>query len=321
MRIHFLRAGLVRVPNDPYDNTFWRAEWHSPSVWEKKRQQFLHNALPVPVHSHNDYWRTIPLHEALASGCISIEADVHLQHGDLYIGHRKAGGKDQTLRGMYLEPLQRMLDSQNKNTKEGPWKGIFNQAPQQTLVLLVDLKTAGEPTLTELDIQLQNLREHDYLTYWNGTGRVMRPLTIVGTGNTPFQSILAFNNTHRDIFMDAPLHLLSMTDDWFGSPPFYVYNASNSYYASTRFRDAQLYPLRQNETAWDSSTPMRKDMASSQLEQAMERGLISRYWDTPSHPPNLQEIVWRVLVDLKVGVLNMDHMGTVRARAHGWGKL
>lgn len=309
------------MPNDPYDNTFYKAEWNSPSVWEKERQDFLHGALPVPVHSHNDYWRSIPLHEALASGCISIEADVHLEDGDLYIGHRTAGGKDQTLRGMYLEPLQNMLDSQNTDNREDQWRGIFNQAPQQTLVLLVDLKTAGEPTLAELHAQLQNLRDRDYLTYWDGTERIMRPLTVVATGNTPFQSILALNNTHRDIFMDAPLDRLSLYDNFNVSPPIYYYNASNSYYASTRFSNARLYSLWQNETELESSTPFEKDLVSSQLEQAIERGLISRYWDTPSHPPNLQEIVWRVLVDLKVGVLNMDNMGAVRARAHGWGKL
>jgi hypothetical protein len=222
---------------------------------------------------------------------------------------------------MYLEPLQRMLDMQNTHITDGTWRGFFDQAPQQTVVLLIDHKTAGAETFAELNTQLQPLRDLNYLTYWNGTERIMRPLTIVASGNAPFESVLSLNETHRDIFWDAKLErLLSRVDDFDAVPPRFGYNRSNSYFASTEFRNARLYEWR-NESLPLPSNPWVQDAQSSQLDQAKTRGLITRYWNVPSNPPNQEEISWRVLVKFQVGVLNMDNLGAVRARAAGWGKI
>lgn len=38
-----------------------------------------------PLHSHNDYWHDIPFYTALSYGAISIEADVWLVNGTLYV--------------------------------------------------------------------------------------------------------------------------------------------------------------------------------------------------------------------------------------------
>ena len=290
----------------------------NPGIWSTRRQSFIHNVAPVPVHSHNDYSRSLPLFEALGSGCISVEADVHLDNFDLLVGHTAEGlHPGSSLRSMYLEPLQRMLEAQNVNISEGMWRGIFNKAPQQTVVLLVDHKSAGTETFAELYTQLQPLRDLGYLTYWNGTERVMGPLTVVATGNAPFTSVTALNTTHRDIFWDAPLHILSRSEDHCNDEiSDYKYNPSNSYFASARYIDARFTAYAVNAGArWPC------DMARPQIEQARNRGLISRYWDTPSTPPNLRDIVWRLLVASQVGILNMDDLGIVRSRALGWGQL
>jgi hypothetical protein len=288
------------------------------------RQGFIHNATPVPVHSHNDEQRRIPLFEALASGCISVEADVHLARGDLLIGHSARGlSKDRTLRNMYLDPLHRMLVNQNAlmSDHESP-RGIFTRDPSRSVVLLVDLKSAEPEAFAELYNQLQPLRDLDYLTYWNGTDRVTRPLTIVATGKTDFESVTALSKDHRDIFWDAHLNELpSELDDWSVDPPIFKYNQSNSHYASTRYGNA-LFRGRRHEYYENLDlprTPQWDDLAGSQLEQAASRGLLSRYWGAPAHPPNLREIVWRGLVDEKVDLINMDDMGAVRDRARGWG--
>lgn len=311
MYLYRLEAGLVRIANDPFDNMFGHdVSGTRPEVWSEERQLFLRNVLPVPVHSHNDYERRIPLFEALGSGCISVEADVHWKDNDLLVGHSDANlHKDVTLRSLYLEPLQRILEAQNVATSTR--RGVFNLAPEQTLVLLVDFKSSGPEAFAEMDAQLESLRDLDFLTYWNGTTRIMRPLTIVASGNSNFDSVLALNATHRDIFWDAKLERLVALDDNFdnGSPT-YKFNQSNSYFASTEFRNAMLYV-----------SPSDTGTSSTQLEQARVRGLLTRYWDTPSEPPNLREVVWRVLVDAGVGVLNMDDLGAVRARAKGWEAL
>ncbi|KAG8158660.1 hypothetical protein KVR01_011782 [Diaporthe batatas] len=304
-------AGLDRIPNDPFDIRFGsEISANSPNVWSEERQLFLRNVLPVPVHSHNDYERRIPLFEALGSGCISVEADVHLKDNDLLVGHSDASlRRDVTLRSLYLEPLQRILEAQNVATSSR--RGVFNLAPEQTLVLLVDFKSTGPEAFAEMHAQLEPLRDLDFLTYWDGTTQITRPLTVVASGNTNFDSVLALNETHRDIFWDAKLEVLAAADD---NPdkdsPTFKFNQSNSYYASTEFRNAMIY-------AYDRDT----DTPPTQLEQARVRGLLTRYWDTPAEPPNLREVVWRVLVDAGVGVLNVDDLAAVRARAKGVGSI
>lgn len=218
-----------------------------------------------------------------------------------------------------------MLEAQNTNLSNDSWRGVFNLAPQQTLVLLVDHKTSEPETFTILHTQLQPLRDLDYLTYWNGTDRIMRPLTIVASGSVLFESITALDSKHRDIFWDAKLERLVHGDDNFDVKPVrYAYNISNSYFASTEWRNAILWPYYRFMNGSGSSSPPEsprlRDIGASQIEQAKARGLLSRYWGTPLHPPNMREIVWRVLIEQGVDILNMDDMGIVRARANGWGK-
>lgn len=224
---------------------------------------------------------------------------------------------------MYLKPLQRMLERQNDRLtgSDGTWHGIFNKDPQQTVVLLVDHKTSGPETFAELYKQLKPFRDLGYLTFWDGTEKIMRQLTIVATGNAPFEAVTALPETHRDIFWDAHLERLpSRDDDFTTEPPTFKYNTSNSHYASTQFRNAILYKVP-DESRPPPSTPQEKDIFATHVEQATARGLLARYWDTPSGPPNLKDIVWRVLVDAKVGLINMDDMGEVRDRTHGWGRF
>lgn len=320
--IRNIQAGLARIPNDDFDNNFFYMTRESPEIWNSDRQNFIHNARPVPIHSHNDYWRRIPLFEALGSGCVSFEADVSLHNSDLLVGHTTQSlHSGSTLRSMYLEPLERMLKAQSLKATSGSWHGIYDRAPQQTVALLVDHKTAGAETFAALNAQLQPLRDLDFLTYWNGTDRVDRPLTIVASGNAPFESVVALDPMHRDIFWDAKLErLLSINDDFEVDPPRYGYNRSNSYFASTQWRNAKLYSY--NNPAFPlPSTPAGKDISMSQIDQAKARGLVARYWDTPSGPTNSKDIVWRVLVEKKVGIINMDDLGEVRSRTIGWGNI
>src|ERR1700761_7456892 len=76
---------------------------------------FLRSVLPIPCHSHNDEWRHTPLHAALGTGCISIEADIFASldptSKELYVAHdRFTLSSDHTLRKMYFEPLLNILD-------------------------------------------------------------------------------------------------------------------------------------------------------------------------------------------------------------------
>jgi hypothetical protein len=284
---------------------------------------FTRNVLPIPCHSHNDYWRRVPLYQAIHFGCTSVEADVWLVDDELYVGHSTSSlTKNRTFRNLYIDPLVQILDKQNPTTSivDGTLtrNGVFDEDPSHTLVLLVDFKTDGPTLFPAVSDHLDTLRSRGYLSYWNGSTFVPRAITVVGTGNTPFASVTA-NSTYRDIFFDAPLHLLSASrlptsmqgqgtqglDPLLGGAQF---TPENSYYASTDFLSTIGFPWRGRL----STAQMQK--LKSQIAEARRRGLKSRYWGTPGWPIGLRNHVWRVLVREGADVLNVDD---VRAAARG----
>ncbi|KAI3396171.1 hypothetical protein diail_374 [Diaporthe ilicicola] len=268
---------------------------------------FLQDVIPKRIHSHNDYWRKVPLFTALNQGCISVEADVWLfddvdRRDHLYVGHDRAALQpSRTFQSLYIQPLVDILTRQNPTTKfyNDTHRGVFETAPNQTLTLLVDVKTAGPQTWTKVVEQLEPLRQRGWLTHFaNGTIH-QRAVTVVGTGNTPFD-LLTSNDTYRDYFFDAPLDRLSE------SP----YDMTNSYFASVSFGSTI-------GSAWMgkiSKEQIRR--IRLQVQQAHARGLKARYWDIPEWPVNVRNRLWDVLVQEGVDLLNADNVKAAAKR--GW---
>lgn len=122
-----------------------------------------------------------------------------------------------TFRSLYIDPLLELLDRQNPNTSfhptlDSPRNGIFDVDAAQTLVLLIDFKTDGQKLWPVVSQQLEPLRSNGYLTHFNGTAVINGPVTIVVTGNAPFNKVVE-NPRYRDMFFDAPLELLSSLVD------------------------------------------------------------------------------------------------------------
>jgi hypothetical protein len=198
------------------------------SHWPTDATRDVH---PVNCHSHNDYWRSIPLHDAIYAGCTGAEADIWLIDDELYVGHRRSAlTANRTLHTLYLDPLMDLLEKQNPVVKYHPDKddsihmsealslnGVFDVDPDQTFILLVDFKTSGPLLWLKLNYELTSLREKGYLSYFNSTAVVRRPITIVATGNAPFE-LLTKNETYRDIFFDAPLDTLADTSSIWPNP-------------------------------------------------------------------------------------------------------
>jgi hypothetical protein len=206
--------------------------------------------------------------------------------------------------------------------------GVFDEDPQQTLVLLVDFKTPGHETFRSVSDQLRPLREKNYLSYWDGETFHPRAVTIVGTGNAPFDLITA-STTHRDIFFDAPLDRLWEPETTSSPssepplprrstptnptalaalPPASAYDPTNSYYASTSFSRTIGFIWRGRLTA------AQLDLLRGQIRGARRRGLKARYWDTPSWPRGLRDHVWQVLLREGAEILNVDDLpGAARA--------
>lgn len=294
---------------------------------------FTRDIVPIPCHSHNDYWRRVPLYEAIHYGCTSVEADVWLFDGELYVGHSTSSlTPNRTFQSLYIEPLVQIIDKQNPSADfvndAQTRNGVFDEDPDQTLVLLVDFKTNGEELLPVVESQISALRDRDYLSYFDGSNFISRAVTLVATGNAPF-NLIKENDTYRDIFFDAPLHLLT-------SPPISdsssahgegqgtngidlslggaQFTSQNSYYASTDFFSSIGFPWR------GDLSPAQLTKLREQIKAAKDRGLKSRYWDTPNWPIGLRNHIWSVLVREGAAVLNVDDVRSASKGDWRWKK-
>ena len=229
-------------------------------------------------------------------------------------------------------------------------RGVYLEEPEQTLVLLVDFKTDGYDLYPYVYKQLEALRQKDYLSHWDGDNFVSRAVTVVGTGNVPFD-LISEQLDRRDIFFDAPLDELwekpghppateDPSDDSGSSTPsrFSVrktrrgqgrtgtnlissptaFNTSNSYYASVSFWQTIGYP-------WTGSLSTKQlELIRGQIQGAQQRGLKARYWDTPSWPTSLRNHVWEILIQEGADVLNVDDLEAAatldwnKAPRHDW---
>ena len=264
------------------------------------RPDFTKDINPIPCHSHNDYWRTTPLYDAILAGCTSVEADVWLEDDkELYVGHsRRSLRTPRTFRSLYVNPLLSILDNQNSEpdltTTAKGIQGVFDTSPNTTLILLVDFKTDGHDLFPVVDAQLESLRQKGYLTTFNGTHLIPSAITVVGTGNTQFSDVVAVKN--RTIFFDAPLEQLA------SSPQ---YTTENSYYASVSMTKAVGY-------LWfNKFSDQQKQTIKAQIDEAAKRGLVSRYWSAPAWPVGWRIRVWEFLTEMGVGMLNVDELQEV----------
>ena len=104
---------------------------------------------PANGHSHNDYQQVAPFSLAYQAQLGSIEADVFLKNGELFVAHFPMDIKpERSLNLLYLQPLMAVF-RQNKGK-------IYANYPLQ---LLIDLKTPASPTLDTLVSQLKRYPE------------------------------------------------------------------------------------------------------------------------------------------------------------------
>jgi hypothetical protein len=309
---------------------------------------FTRDVLPIPCHSHNDYWRRVPLFSALRAGCVSVESDVWLFDKELYVGHNTASlQRNRTFQSLYVNPLVQILEQQNPTTDfyNGTDHGVFDVDSGQTLTLLIDVKTGGAETWPWVLKQLEPLRERGWLSFMQDGEVHIRPVTVVGTGNTPFD-VLTANSTYRDAFFDAPLetmwesrHGSTGSTDWLsdsssdpidpspdsdaeenptnakdtqdlgqgfsGTTPSSQFTSLNSYYASVSFGQSVGRIWR------GRLNPKQIRIIRGQIRGAHRRGLKVRYWDLPAWPLGLRNHIWDVLVREGVDILNVDDLRSV----------
>ncbi|KAM3422805.1 Altered inheritance of mitochondria protein 6 [Cercospora zeina] len=348
--LHILQAVVGRAHllwNLEIDNISF-PEWGLPGQSGEGLANYPTDAtrdvLPIRCHSHNDYWRRVPLYDALHWGCTGVEADVWLFDEELYVGHNTAAlTENRTFRNLYVNPIVELLDAMNPQSAFGntTGHGVFDADPEQSLTLLVDFKTEGRETYPHVRSQLSALREKDYLSYHDGERFHKRAVTVVGTGNTPFDMVVG-ETDRREIFFDAPLDrmweperesdaqslgidqsiafsnaggqgtvgtgIVTSADD---------FNSTNSWYASVSF-------ARTIGFVWAGQlSESQLNKIRGQIRGAKRRGLHVRYWDTPSWPVSVRNHVWDTLMREGADILNGDDLKGMavenwRARVHGF---
>jgi len=276
--------------------------------------------IPVPCHSHNDYWREDPLLEAIELGCTSVEADVRLKDRELYVAHKKEEiRKDLTLKKLYINPLVKNLDNRNPNNKQKKQKkpkkrnkknkpnqpiikqsgihGLFDENPEQTLMLLIDLKSKGD-TWKYVNKHIGPLRDRGYLTYLDGDEIISGPVIVVVTGKQLLKKVL--ENKFQDIFFDAELAGMGQEKKEKKKKKNKEYHWSNSFLASTNFGISVG-----NFTTIDEFTEKHVEQMEQDIKAARDLGMKVRYWNTPVRPDNLRLHV-RTVLSGKVDYLNED---------------
>ena len=192
-------------------------------------------------------------------------------------------------------------------------------------VHLQDQRSAIFPYGTHPDF---SLRENALPNFYDGTKTVEGPITVVATGNAPFDMVVA-NTTYRDIFFDAPLDRLyvepkdeegqdqAQYDDGnstasstvstsgqgtVGTTPESHFDGTNSFYASTNFRKSV------GRIWFGHLSHKQRELVRGQIKGAHERGLKVRYWGAPKWSIALRNRVWWDLVDMGVDYLNGDDL-------------
>ncbi|MEO0330641.1 MAG: phosphatidylinositol-specific phospholipase C/glycerophosphodiester phosphodiesterase family protein [Bacteroidota bacterium] len=236
----------------------------------------LAQVTPLPnAHAHNDYRHKRPLLDALAHGFTSVEADVLLIDGELYIGHDMPDGNHSlpTLKDIYLEPLQKRVKEQNGKVYAG-YEGEF--------YLMIDIKTEAEPTYVRLKEVL--LPYKGMLNYQQDGVNHPGAVTIFLSGNRPIAQV-----------QQEALQLVSID----GRPD----DLGQGYSADFMPVISQHYRAIID---WDGKQPIsaKQQKALKKLtHQAHREGKKVRLWATPENT-----LVWESLLETGVDFINTDHL-------------
>ncbi|EKM61165.1 uncharacterized protein PHACADRAFT_247599 [Phanerochaete carnosa HHB-10118-sp] len=261
--------------------------------------QLTQNLVPKAIHSHNDYWRDVPLLTAISLGVASVEADVWHMNGTLFIGHELAAlTPNRTLDSVYIQPLLKILGEENPidqfTVNSTTPNGVFDTASDVPLQLLVDVKTDGVEALPFILQAFEPLRQGGYLTtFANGT-LTLSAVTVVGTGNSPLEQVKELSP--RDYFFDAPL--TQLTDPSLNT----TWDPTLSPLASTDYGTA---------VGWSGIGNISAEQLANITQfvgDAHERGIKARFWDTPGWPIHARTAVWRVLLENGADWLNADDL-------------
>ena len=220
------------------------------------------------AHSHNDYLQKNPFTQAFGRNFGSIEADVLERNGELYVAHNAADiESSRTLRSLYLEPLQQAIREK---------KGIFFKS-FQSLQLLIDFKTAGEPTMKALVRQLTSFPDI--------------------TSHPNVQIVISGNRPPADTWQQYPSYIL------FDGLP------------TVRYTPEQLVRIPlfsasfQGYSRWNGKGTLPKEdreKLQAVVDSVHHLHRKIRFWATPD-----ESNAWKTMIGLGVDYLNTDKIDSL----------
>ncbi len=218
-------------------------------------------------HSHNDYLQNEPFYLAHQYGFGSIEADVFLIEGELYVAHEKEEiSFDRTFRKLYLEPILEQFKQNNGHV----------YPDKERLQLLIDLKSEGEPTLRALEKILKPYRH--YFNLKDNSNAVQ----IVISGNMP---------------IPGRFHLFDEV--------FYFDGRSSNHYSDKQLERVPIFSAPLNSfTKWDGvgeapEADYKKVKSFVDSVHRLEKKV--RFWGTPDTRP-----LWQSFLKMGVDYINTD---------------
>lgn len=249
---------------------------------------------PLPrAHAHNDYEHDRPLYDALDHGFTSVEADIHLVDGRLYVAHDSDEiTPDRTLRSLYLEPLSRriaqnaVLGTPPKGVPYGTDGGrVYPNGPQFTL--FIDIKTEAVATYKVLSKMLAGYES--IFTTFDSNGRTDKAVIAIVSGNRPrglmeSEAIryAGCDGRLEDLESDAPATLIPViSDNW---TKHFSFNGTGSMSAKERQKLKKI------------------------VETAHKKGQRVRFWATPDKPSQARQTLWRELLSNDVDLINTDDL-------------
>ena len=226
---------------------------------------------PVTVHSHNDYKRDVPFHQAYAQKITSIECDMYyVGSDDFYVGHElEETTPDVNFDNKYLEPVLELY----RNNGGHAWA----DDPERPLQLLVEIKSDDPDEF--LKALVRKLSRYPEVFDPAVNPKACR---IVMTGNLPEPA------------------------DWDRYPSFITFDGllEKKYTPQQLERVAIISECFDNYSHWKGEGPMsRKDFKTIReaVSKAHSMGKPIRFWGCPDNVTT-----WSAWISLGIDYLNTD---------------
>ncbi|MFF3304220.1 phosphatidylinositol-specific phospholipase C/glycerophosphodiester phosphodiesterase family protein [Streptomyces sp. NPDC002908] len=237
------------------------------------------------AHAHNDYLHPHPLHDALAHGFTSVEADIFLVDGELLVAHEaETLDPSRTLTGLYLDPLLALVRAHHGSVHAG------HGAPLQ---LLIDIKTDGAAAYLALD---EVLRRYRHMLTRSVHGRVRAgAVTPVISGDRAARAPMEAQTTRYAFYDGRPDDLGS------AAPASFIPLISGNWTQSFGWLGTGPFPAAE------------RDRLHTLVSTAHRAGQRVRFWGTPDVAGPQRAAVWTELLAAGVDHLNTDDLAGLEA--------